>query len=167
MCDPDFNAYNRTINNRPFSDDFTLRSSGAHIHCGFDNIQIPFKEGYLHNYNISDDDQRVNIVKTLDLFISIPLVIIEPESKRKELYGKAGAFRPKAYGLEYRTPSNFYLTSEKLMKWVYNNVKLAFDFLNNNNPIDEMVSKHIQEVINTNNKKDAQDLINNFNIQMD
>jgi hypothetical protein len=35
------------------------------------------------------------------------------------MYGAAGAFRPKPYGVEYRVLSNAWLQSEELMAWVY------------------------------------------------
>ncbi|RMG93736.1 MAG: hypothetical protein D6706_14915, partial [Chloroflexi bacterium] len=50
-------------------------------------------------------------VKKLDFFLGIPLYIKEGESERRKLYGKFGDYRPKRYGVEYRTPSN---------KWVFN-----------------------------------------------
>lgn len=59
------------------------RSAGGHIHVGYDN----------HNEKTSQ-----LIVRALDLFISVPLILMEPANKRKEMYGKAGAYRLTSYG---------------------------------------------------------------------
>lgn len=163
-CEPDFNAYDMCINHKPWSEDYTLRSAGSHVHIGFDNIENPFVEGELCNYEA--DEQRSTIVKVLDLFLGVPLVLIEPDNKRKELYGKAGAFRPKPYGLEYRTPSNYYLNSRELMNWVYNNTHKAISFLNDLGNIPVELGNEIRNVIDTNNKKEAKSLISSFKIDL-
>lgn len=67
----------------------------GHIHLGYNDIEVPFN-GRIHKYKV--DEQRARIVQAMDLFIGIPSVIMEPDNKRKELYGQAGAFRPKPYG---------------------------------------------------------------------
>lgn len=164
-CEPDFNAYTRYINEKPWCEDFSMRSAGGHVHIGFDDIEVPYK-GDEELFNYEPDKQRCEIVKVLDLFISIPLVLMEPDSKRKELYGKAGAFRPKSYGLEYRTPSNYYLNSPELMKWVYNSTTNAIEFLNNNGTLNKKLSKNIRSIIDSNNKDAAKELVNQFNLQL-
>lgn len=75
-----------------------FRSCGGHIHIG-------------HEVAIN---HRVELVKALDLFASIPMILIDPDptsGDRRAIYGGAGYFRPTKYGLEYRTPSNFWLTA--------------------------------------------------------
>lgn len=165
MCSPDFNAYTKYINEKPWCEDATMRSAGAHVHLGFDDIEVPYN-GDEELYNYEPDTQRCEIVKALDLFLSIPLVLMEPDSRRKELYGKAGAFRPKPYGLEYRTTSNYYLSSPDLMKWAYNSTTSAIDFLNNNGTLTKKLSKYIRSVIDSNNKDAANDLIKEYGLQL-
>ena len=162
-CDPDFNAYTGFINEKPFCEDYTLRSCGSHIHLGYKGIEVKFKND-IFSYQV--DKQRSNLVKALDLFISVPLVIMEPDSDRKLLYGKAGAFRPKPYGLEYRTPSNWYLSNKKLIKWAFNNTKRAFNLFVREGDFSDNLAQYIQEVINTNNKAAAKDLIKDFKLQL-
>ncbi len=112
------------------------------------------------------DNQRCDVIKTLDLFVGVPSVILEPDNKRKELYGKAGCFRPKSYGVEYRTVSNFYLQSKNLILWLYNAVMSAVSFYNEGNRIDEVLGGFISEVINKNDKSSAQELIKEFNLNL-
>lgn len=162
-CDPDFNAYTMDMNHKPYCEDPTLRSCGSHIHLGYEGIEAKFKKD-IYNYEV--DPQRASIVQVLDLFISVPLVVMEPDSERKRLYGKAGAFRPKPYGLEYRTPSNWYLSSQELTKWVFNNTKKGFKFFANNGSLDRELAQHVEGVINTNDKLAANDLIKDFKLQL-
>jgi hypothetical protein len=161
-CEPDFNAYTKYINEKPFAEDYTLRSCGGHIHAGYDGIEVGF-DGDIFGYEV--DEQRASIVQVLDLFLSVPLVKMEPDSERKLLYGKAGAFRPKPYGVEYRTPSNWYLSDKKLIRWAFKSTKDAFKFFAKEGPLAQGLAEHVREVIDTNNKSAAGDLINDFRLQ--
>lgn len=149
-CEPDYNAYSGEQNVKPFCPDQTLRSAGGHIHIG---------------YTTPDSITNMAIIRALDLFIGVPSIIAEPDNKRKELYGKAGAFRHKEYGVEYRTPSNYYLANKDLTMWVHTSAIDAINWLNKGNNVDEGLGQTIQEVINTNNKQEAEMLINHFKIK--
>lgn len=159
-CEPDFNAYTFSQNVKPNSPDANLRSAGGHIHIGYENSTPYDADVY------TPDEQRSNIIKALDLFIGVPSVIMEPDNKRKELYGKAGAFRPKPYGVEYRTISNFYLASKEQIEWVYNSVIDAIKWLNNGNIVDRSLGDFVRMVIDNNNKQEAKGLINHFNLKL-
>lgn len=134
----------------------------GHIHLGYENIKVPFN-GNIFTYDV--DEQRSEIVKVLDLFVSVPSVLMEPDNKRKELYGKAGAFRPKPYGLEYRTPSNWYLANNKLKRWMFDSVKKAIEFFNENGQLENNLANYICQTINNNDKDAAKVLINKFNLK--
>lgn len=102
-CDPDFDAWDLVPNPKPYCADENLRSAGGHIHVGMDD---------------ATSKERIEMVRALDILLGVPLAFLDPESQRRELYGKAGACRFKEYGVEYRTPSNIWLKSEKLMEVV-------------------------------------------------
>lgn len=169
-CEPDFNAYTRTVNRKPYCEDKTLRSAGGHVHVGFAAPEFKYSPELYEGENAvlfyTGDNQRCDVIKTLDLFVGVPSVILEPDNKRKELYGKAGCFRPKSYGVEYRTVSNFYLQSKNLILWLYNAVMSAVSFYNEGNRIDEVLGGFISEVINKNDKSSAQELIKEFNLNL-
>lgn len=150
-CEPDYNAYTRQVNIKPNCGDATLRSAGGHIHVGYDD---------------SNEETNIRIIKAMDLFIGIPSVIQEPWSMRKELYGKAGAFRHKEYGVEYRTVSNYYLETETLTKWVYDATQSALAWLNEGNELESYLDRVIEDTINNCDKEVAVDLLNNFNIKL-
>jgi hypothetical protein len=85
-----------------------LRSAGGHIHLGADFL----KKGY----------NSWTAARLMDLFAGIPSIFLDndPSSKkRKEIYGKSGRFRFTSYGIEYRSLSNFWLASPKLVELFY------------------------------------------------
>ena len=75
--------------------------------------------------------------KELDYYLGLPSLLFDPDTSRRKMYGKAGAFRPKPYGMEYRVLSNAWLKSPELIKWVFNNTKLAFERLTKEKPVHE------------------------------
>jgi hypothetical protein len=81
---------------------------------------------------------------------------------RKKLYGKAGAFRPKSYGVEYRTLSNFWIFEEKYIDWVYSAVESS---LQCGIDLDEYKDSIIS-CINKNDKVLAKKLVNQFNLKV-
>lgn len=135
-CDPDFNAWTMEENQRPNGVDPNLRSCGGHIHVGVDDW---------------DMEQKLNLVRSMDLYLGIPSVTLDGSDaakKRRDLYGKAGAFRDKVYGVEYRTLSNFWLRSDKLKKWAFNQSQEAVKFVEAGNRLTEQDGSLIQAAIN-------------------
>jgi len=57
----------------------------------------------------------------MDLYLGVPSVLMDKGELRKQLYGKAGAYRMKPYGVEYRTLSNFWIFSDTTIGWVWDN----------------------------------------------
>lgn len=106
-CEPDYNVWLMKWNNKPQCDDPTLRSAGGHIHVGYSNP------------NMADS---IRIGRALDYWVGAPLAEVDPDKRRRLLYGKPGAIRFKPYGLEYRTPSNFWTLAPERVEAVYFNV---------------------------------------------
>jgi hypothetical protein len=150
-CEPDFNAWEYGSTN-PRPDAITnLRSCGGHIHIG---------------YKKPDRDVSRLLMCAMDIYVGLASVIQEPDNERKTLYGKAGAFRWKSYGAEYRTVSNYYLATTKLRKWAFNNTMEAIEFINRKNPVTREEADAIQLAINTNNKELAQTLCTYFGVKL-
>lgn len=96
-CDPDFLAYSRGEMRTP-PDPVQLgpnRCAAGHIHIGYD-----VKE--------SGIPPRI-MVMLLELTAYIPYLRYDKQGIRRKFYGIAGLHRPKPYGVEWRTPSNFWL----------------------------------------------------------
>lgn len=115
-CDPDFCAYTGLPNERP-DGAVNFRTAAGHIHIGW-GADIP----------VDHPDHLAiccDLVKVLDMWLGLPMLVIDRDARRRELYGKAGAFRPKPYGVEYRTPSNAWLRNDGLRQAVYDHVAAA------------------------------------------
>lgn len=147
-CDPDYNAWTLLMNDPP-SIDTNLRTAGGHIHVGMDSTRI------------------IPTVRAMDLYIGVPSVLLDDDSERRMMYGKAGCFRHKKYGLEYRTVSNFWLKSDDLISWVWDNVISALIYAKTR-VIDpcEKLGMDIVKCINENDKDIARSLIKDYNIAM-
>lgn len=117
-CDPDFDAYEFSVNEMPEDAPYTpFRTCGGHIHIGNDKVK-------------DDIDLLLDVAKGFDAFLAIPSMLFSKDptsSKRRELYGKASAHRPKPYGIEYRAIDNFWVSSPLLTSLIY---KLSRDGLN-------------------------------------
>lgn len=134
-CEPDFNAWTGMINPRPQAPE-TLRSSGGHLHIGYDN---------------PNDELSREIVRVHDLFVSVPSLRFDNDQRRRSIYGKAGAHRIKGYGVECRTFSNFWIKNSELTGWLYDQSERAIDFINKGNTITKEMGNKIVECINTGN----------------
>lgn len=145
-CEPDLNPYLMQENERPDSDT-NLRCVGGHIHIGYPDANQKTSE---------------KIVKAFDIFVTLPALLIDNDDRRRELYGKAGAFRFKEpWGVECRALSNFWIHSEENMRWVYQQTIKAVNCVLNNE-IDELVNTYSESVvnaINTNDKEAAKALL--------
>lgn len=116
-CMPDFNAWTQDVNPRPDPQGEPMRTASGHLHIGWG-------EGF----DPEDNDHFLlccKVARQLDYYLGMYSLLWDKDSVRRSLYGKAGAFRPKSYGLEYRVLSNRWLDSEPLMRWVYNTLQVA------------------------------------------
>lgn len=115
-CDPDFCAYTLQPNPRP-EGSVNFRTGAGHIHIGW-GADIP----------VDNEEHMVicgDFVKVLDMTVGLFMTIIDTDPRRRELYGKAGAFRPKPYGVEYRTPSNVWIKNLEYRKCIFSLVNKA------------------------------------------
>ena len=149
-CDPDFNAWlGGMANNFAAPENKTLRSAGGHIHVGFS----------LTDKTIQMESVGLNIVKQMDKYLGVPSIILDKDTERRKLYGKAGAFRNKSYGVEYRTLSSFWLADQATTRWAYRQTQKAIQKANDHDFIPDEIGKQIQEIINTANVSAAQEFV--------
>jgi hypothetical protein len=109
-CEPDFNVWTLEDNPRPCAVDPALRSAGGHVHIGL-------KMGRM---------DKIVFARLLDSTLGVWSVMLDEDTRRRELYGRAGAIRLKPYGLEYRTLSNFWLQQDYYQRQVWENVTKAY-----------------------------------------
>jgi hypothetical protein len=159
-CDPDFSAYTLSENEKPWCEDSTFRSCGAHIHVGcLDDKGNPIKGLEF----LKDFAGKIETVKAMDLLHGIVSTILDDSiaaTKRKELYGKAGCHTE--YGVEYRVLSNYWMKSPELVMLMDSLTKDALSLVNSGElkGILEAISEYVlQDVINTGRIKKANELV--------
>ncbi len=122
---------------------YMFRPLGGHIHLGFDK-------------------QKVNLaqfVRLLDIFVGNTSVLFDQndtdlQQERRKNYGRAGEFREKPYGVEYRTLSNFWLKNYVYMSMVYGLARqalaLAMQDPKKASDLESLFGAEIEEAINSN-----------------
>lgn len=146
-CNPDWNAYTGEPNPTP-DHNRLFRTGSGHIHYGWGQ-DIPAT--HPDHIKICCD-----FVKVLDAFVGGYMTMIDDDNLRRELYGKAGAFRPKSYGVEYRTPSNVWLKSAESRKAIHCMSQAAVYAARGMDFFHRTIKKfNVQEIINTGNKVEA------------
>lgn len=160
-CDPDFNAYTLEENETIKPDKIgKVRMCGGHIHIG-----MPSPDAHPMT--------RIMTARWMDILVGAPLSRLDPDITRRQFYGKAGNFRVKEYGIEYRTPSNFWLSSDNLMKFVFENSLLAATRGNSREPISiydaggRYTPELIREIIDlSDNKEELVRMLARFRVIM-
>lgn len=142
-CEPDYDAWRLVENYKPDAEDKNLRSAGGHIHVGSTIAK--------HN--------PIAVIRAMDLFLGVPSIKLDNGTLRRNLYGKAGCFRPKSYGVEYRTLSNFWIFDDALIRWAYEGTERALEFVKSGSVIKPEHEFMIQRCINTSNENDYAELV--------
>ena len=156
-CDPDYNAYTIRRNSPPDSRKL-FRTAAGHIHIGWTNDVDVYNPDHINNC--------VSIVRNLDITLGVPSVLFDDQIERRKLYGKAGAFRPKPYGVEYRVLSNKWLNSAQLIDFVYTTTLKTINNLFNGEDLTNKI-KDAEKCINTSNKKIASHIVKVLGMEPD
>lgn len=153
-CQPDYNAWSMSMNPAPDPARVGgLRTCGGHIHVG-DTFE--------------DEYEKAMFIQWMDVYLGLPSVLFDNDNRRRRVYGKAGAFRDKPYGVEYRTLSNFWTKDSRMIQWVYRQTLAA---LNRHRQQDlfDLISEYqagdIQEAINIGNSELAQELLTDLEVE--
>lgn len=110
-CDPDYNAWRNGVANCMAEPDKPFRTAGGHVHIGWGKNLQPFDLEHMR--------ACMEAVKQMDYVLGLwSLAEDKNGAERRKLYGQAGAFRPKSYGVEYRVLSNFWVFDSLLAKQV-------------------------------------------------
>lgn len=135
-CEPDYDAYTsgkaRTIQSQLMLEN--VRYAGGHIHLGGDFNCPPFVVALFADIFLSlrfigsSNNSNETLSKPRGASFYCP-----DWRKRAEWYGKPGIFRIKPYGIEYRTPSNWWCRSNRPARAIANSAISLCTFLENNN----------------------------------
>lgn len=120
------------------------RSCGGHIHLGSEILA-------------SDGPEPILAVLLLDLFLAVPSLWLDKDptsSKRRSLYGQAGRYRVKSYGIEYRTLGNFWLQSPEIVGLIYDLSMFVIDLVDSGKAWD-FWDFDLERFLETDNLSDA------------
>lgn len=152
-CDPDWCAYTMAPNPKP-DGERPFRTGAGHIHIGW-GADIPV-----------DNEEHLEIcasfIKMLDATLGMFMTVIDRDPRRRELYGKAGAFRPKPYGVEYRTPSNVWIKNRDRRMVVHALINRAIQYQTAGYSIQAVsgrTEETVQEIINNGDFVSAQTIV--------
>lgn len=151
-CNPDFNAWIEEENPSPKAPEL-MRTAAGHVHFGWPKPKWP---------------DVINVVKMFDVCVTVPSILVTKPNRRRQLYGRAGACRPKVYGVECRSADNFWLKRKSHMVQLYNNMigminqynlqpTFVADMLNDNADL-------ICQAINNHDTDIAEFLVNKFDV---
>jgi len=131
-----------------------LRSAGFHIHTAWKG-------------DPEDFDLIERFIKNMDKYLGLPSLLIDTDTKRRNIYGKAGDFRFEALGenhvkVEYRTLGGNFSANDELMTWCFNQTLLAIDATNNGSEPEDI----IEHIIDTQNISEAQKLVDLWGLEL-
>lgn len=162
-CDPDLCAWTGEFNEINLGNPLleTMRTAAAHIHTSYLVNGMPPKTV----------NERLLAVKAHDLFIGVPSILLANEQERRQIYGKAGAFRITNYGHEYRTVGNFWIAQDETRQWIHKQTRKALGFISTQDGVDTLMKNQetiesIQSCINANDVAIADWLCSKYSIEL-
>ena len=165
-CSESHCAYTHGIN-KPNGEITNLRTTGVHIQVGF-KFRCPVTE---ETFRMKDAE---NLSKYFDTYIGIPSVILDKDTERRKLYGKAGDFRKGSKWCdvldrrinlyEYRSLGGGLLKYKKNVKWLYQQTRKVIKEYNSQTRIPD--DRTLINTINNSNRKEAKKLITQLKIKM-
>jgi hypothetical protein len=150
-CEPDFNAWTGEENPRP-RPPYVMRTAAGHVHV---------------SWNEPDKEQQLAVARILDAALGLPSVMATEPTRRRDLYGKAGAMRFKPYGMEYRVLDNFWIADKNRREHVFQTVKDSIELVNQFPVVMEQINDlgdAIQQAINEHDKGLAADLMEQLDV---
>jgi len=152
-CTPDYSAYTMAENPKP-DNKTTMRTASGHVHIGFTEGADPNDEQHMI--------RCATLVKQLDAFLGLPSLLFDKDTKRRKMYGAAGSFRPKPYGVEYRVLSNAWLLSDARKRFVFNQtVKAINELVAGNRAADKIGEARLKTTINKSDTASAGYFVHN------
>lgn len=130
-----------------------FRAAGGHIH---------------YTVKLDSLEEEQNLVKLWDLMVALPFVVLDKDPaniERRKNYGRAGEYRRKDYGIEYRVLSNLWLRHYILWSFATAQMRNA-EYILKKEPqlrdkiLKEVPWKDVRKAINNNDKDLALYLIN-------
>lgn len=122
-CTPSLNTHNPKATVRLAKKDERMRSAGGHLHFGLRGYDVLMKL-------LKDKKEVGKLTDLFDVLVGLPSVLIDRDpnqAKRRRVYGRAGEYRLPPHGIEYRTPSNFWLRHYYLLSYIFGQGRQAIN----------------------------------------
>ncbi len=184
-CDPSTNIYNegenKTSTIKVDPKQYLKRSAGGHIHLGNAYVNYLDKKyaqtdpdidpSYLRYHELAKRIESALkskpdiMVAILDITVGNTCVLLDRSAgnvERRENYGRAGEYRLKPYGIEYRTLSNFWLRSYQLMSFVTGLCRFAVHVVSESTP----ENNYVEAFLNAVPREDIVRAINENNVEL-
>jgi len=139
-------------------------------------MEHPVERIFVKKYNTTILENINSVVKMLDLSIGLACVWLtkyqsEAESERRMIYGKAGEYRIQPHGIEYRTPSNFWLWNLPVASFLLLMSKKALKGIDDSSidvvKVQEITKVNgVDEIINFCNIEEAKKLLFSTTLKM-
>lgn len=163
-CSESYDAYNNAAVRQIEGAADNMRTCGYHVHIGFNHKCPVSKEK-------PSKAELCNLAHYFDLYLGVPSVILDPDTERRNMYGKPGDFRFKVIKsqrkqinlFEYRSLGGNLLRSFDMIEWVYDNTLIAIEAFNKQIKLPSL--KTLYNTINKSNVAAATKLINKYEIQ--
>ncbi len=162
-CCPEYDAWKLQICTPP-EPESGLRSAGGHAHLGRSDYKS-FGDN-TDGVFLLDDWSKVHTIRAMDIFVGLSMAIIDLDptsAARKKLYGRSSRHRATPYGVEYRTPSNYWIGSPDLVGLVYDLSTYTLTQVEKFGNLDPLIEKLGQEniikAVDTNDKDLAATLL--------
>lgn len=162
-CDPDYNAWTEEMNPSPDASSTNMRTGAGHIHFGWHNGGKDDDGNPIDPLNPEHVEACRTLTKALDAYLAPLSLIWDKDNKRRALYGKLGAFRPKPYGMEYRVLSNAWVNDKETRKMVYNICQTVFNSLMKGNTFNVDVEE-LNAIMDASDMKKGYDLVKSLSI---
>lgn len=146
-CSPDFNAYTREKNKPPHTQS-GFRTAAGHIHIGWGKDLDPMESTHF--------EACATLARQLDVHLGLPSLLWDRDQTRRSLYGGAGSFRPKSYGMEYRTLSNVWVKSKDMRAIVWRLTKSAITTLVRSHGVVKDFNYPVRDMINGGRHEEAE-----------
>lgn len=134
-CSPSWNSLLEQTSSLEELDtqDLKMRSSGFHIHFGWDN---------------PTDEERDRLSMFFEICVTLPLLLLDKDDhNRRSLYGKIGDMRDKQYGVECRSLGGYFLKDDETISNIWDRslkaVKMAKESNISNNELRADILKHL------------------------
>lgn len=155
-CESDKNAWTGDYNDKPEVPSDGLRSTGLHFHIGYDLVDANGP------YMVSINQM---LAQWCDLYLGVPSMKLDPDMDRRRLYGKAGAYRDKSYGMEYRVLSSKPLEKKEYIEWMYSQGMRAVEMVNKHAKPDNLDMPKVLAAINGGDKKAMEYLVEKYDLK--